>query len=189
MNCGSLVHVLRYIDAFLPRFPIFKRYVENYGAFVNDVPYRREIIVMLLADGFFWHLLMAHGWMHTSFHVDSGAADDLRFFPNTVNTDWNDVEKLKLTPPYNDIAMWREGTKAGNTATPALMRTYGRLVDDAWPRSLFTARITDLPDGMLGRLARGVSLYSTGCLKEMEDAFYEKLRAFHDQHWMRKQAA
>jgi hypothetical protein len=189
MNCGSLVHVLRYIGAFLPRFPIFKRYVENYGAFLSDLSYRNGLVRMLLADGFFWHLIVAHAWiLHTSFHVDCGAPGDFRFFPNTVNSDWNDINKLKLTPPYDQIAMWRDGTKAG-MAIPAVTRIYGRLMDDAWPRALFTQKIADMPDGMIGRLGRGVALYSTGCLSEMENAFYEKLRAFHDQHWLRKQAA
>jgi len=189
MNCGSLVHVLRYVDAFLPRFPIFKRYVENYGAFLSDLAYRKDLVGMLLADGFFWHLIVAHTWiLHTSFHIDCGAPGDLRFFPNTLNTDWSDIDKLKLTPPYDQIAMWRDGTKPG-TAIPAVSRVYGRLMDDAWPHALFNQKISDMPDGMLARLARGVSLYSTGCLKEIEDAFYEKLRAFHGQHLARKQAA
>jgi hypothetical protein len=190
MNCGSLVHVLRYIDTFLPSFPIFKRYVASYGAFLSDLAYRNGLVSILLSDGFFWHLIVAHAWiLHTSFHIDCGAPGDLRFFPNTVNTDWNDIDRLKLTPPYDNIDMWRGGTKAGAGAMPALMRTYGRLMDDAWPRALFTQKITDMPDGVLGRLARNVPLYSTGFLNEIEDAFYEKLRAFHDQHWLRKHAA
>lgn len=190
MNCGSLAHVLRYIDAFIPHFPIFKRYVENYGAFVNDIEYRKKLVPLLLQDGFFWHLIVAHSWiLHTSFHIDCGEPGDLRFFPNTVNTEWDDVEKLKLTPPYDHIAMWREGTKAGTEAMPAVMRVYGRLMDDAWPRSLFAAKVADLPDGMIGRLARGVALYHTGCLKELEGAFYEKLSALHRQHSLDKRAA
>ncbi len=190
MNCGSLVHVMRYAGAFLPHFPIFKRYVENYGAFLSDLIYRNALVSMLAADGFYWHILVAHAWiMHTSFHIDCGTPGDLRFFPNTVNADWSDIENLKLTPPYDNIAMWRDGTKAGSEVMPAVMRNYGRLMDDAWPRSLFNARMTDMPDGMLGRILRGVVLYDTGCLHDIESAFYEKLRAFHDQHGLRKHAA
>jgi len=70
-----------------------------------------------------------------------------------------------------------------------VIRTYGRLMDDAWPRSVFTARMTDMPGGMLSRIARGVAMYDTGCLKQIEDAFYEKMRAFREQHWVRKHAA
>jgi hypothetical protein len=62
-------------------------------------------------------------------------------------------------------------------------------MDDAWPRSLFAAKVADMPDGMIGRLAQSAVLYRTGCLKEIEDAFYRKLGAFHRQHWLDKQAA
>ncbi|HTT97874.1 MAG TPA: hypothetical protein VMF58_07470 [Rhizomicrobium sp.] len=190
MDCGSLVHVLRYIDAFLPRYPIFRRYVDNYGAFINDLSYRKGFVGMLLADGFFWHMLAAHAWiLHTSFRIDCGTQDDLRFYPNTVNTDWSDFGALRLTAPYDHVEMWRGNTNAGHAVMPAVMRVYGRLMDDAWPRSLFTARMADMPDGMLARLLRGVALYDTGCLKQIEDAFYEKLRAFREQHWVRKRAA
>ncbi len=161
-----------------------------YGAFINDLSYRKGLVGLLLSDGFFWHLVVAHAWiLHTSFHIDCGASGDLRFYPNTVNIGWDNFEALKLTSPYDQVAMWRENTQAGNTVMPSLMRVYGRLMDDAWPRSFFTTRITDIPDGMIGRLMRGVTLYDTGCLNELEAAFYEKLRAFHAQHWVRKQAA
>jgi hypothetical protein len=192
MHCGSLVHVLRYIHPFLRHFPIFRRYIENYGAFANDVAYRKGLVGMMLNDGFFWHLLVAHAWiLHTSFHIDCGGSGDLAFYPNTVNadTDWRDLAAIKLTPPYDQVDYWRESAKAGNAAMPAAVRIYGRLVDDAWPRSLFTARVADMPEGMIGRLARGAALHPTGCLSEIENAFYEKLRAFHDRHWVRAQAA
>jgi len=190
MNCGSLAHVLRYIDVFLPSFPIFKRYLENYACFINDIEYRKNLVPLLLQDGFFWHLIVAHTWvLYTSFHIDSGEPGDLRFFPNTVNTDWGDIEKLTLTPPYNHIAMWRDGTKAGTTALPALMRHYGRLVDDAWPRAFFTQKMADMPGGVLANMARNVTLYSSGAMNGIETVFYQKLRAFREQHWVRKHAA
>jgi len=179
-NPGSLVHVLRYIHAFLPRFPIFRRYVAEYAGFANDLAYRKQLVGMLLDDGFFWHLLVAHAWiLWTSFHVDCGEAGDLAFHPNTVNTDWSSFDKLKLAPPYDQIAMWRRGTHAGGGVLPALMRVYGRLMDDAWADAFFTRTMSDVPQGMLGRLAGSVALQSTGCLAEIEDAFYAKLRALH----------
>lgn len=110
---GSLVHVLRYIHAFLPRFPMFRRYVEEYAAFASDLSYRRPLVSMLLEDGFFWHLIVAHAWvLRTSFHVDCGEADDLAFYPNTVNSDRSSFDRLKLAPPYDQIAMWRQGAHA-----------------------------------------------------------------------------
>jgi hypothetical protein len=190
MNCGSLAHVLRYVDAFLPRFPIFKRYVENYGGFANDIEYRKNLVPLLLQDGFFWHLIVAHSWvLHTSFHIDCGEPGDLRFFPNTLNFDWSDAENLRLTPPYDNIGQWRDGAKAGTTALPALMRHYGRLVDDAWPRAFFTQKMTDMPGDVLARLALSVTLYSSGGIRDIERNFYTKLATFHREHWRTKQAA
>lgn len=190
MECGSLVHVLRYVGAFLPQFPIFRRYVENYGAFRKDMAYRNALVNMLLQDAFFWHLVVANAWiLHAGFHVDCGEAGDLSFYPNTVNAAWDDVAKLKLTPPYDNVAMWRCGAKAGTEATPGLLRTYGRLMDDAWPRAFFTRPMTDMPEGMLARLARGVALYPTGVLAPIEDAFYAKLAAFRRQHAPSSKAA
>jgi hypothetical protein len=177
---GSLVHVLRYIYAFLPRFPVFRRYIEEYAGFANDLSYRQKLVGMLLEDGFFWHLIVAHAWiLWTSFHVDCGEAGDLAFHPNTVNADWSSFDKLKLAPPYDRIAMWRQGTCAGEGVLPALMRVYGRLMDDAWADAFFTRTMNDIPPGMPGRLAQGVARQATGYLAAIEDAFYAKLRAFH----------
>ena len=177
---GSLVHVLRYIHPFLPRFPMFKRYVEEYAAFANDLGYRRQLVSMLLEDGFFWHLIVAHAWiLWTSFHVDCGEAGDLAFYPNTVNSDWSSFDGLKLAPPYDHIDMWRQGTQAGQGVLPAMMRVYGRLMDDAWASAFFTRAMRDVQQDMLGRLAQRVALQSNGCLDEIEDAFYAKLRTLH----------
>jgi hypothetical protein len=177
---GSLVHVLRYIHAFLPRFPIFRRYVEEYAGFANDLDYRKQLVCMLLEDAFFWHLIVAHAWiLWTSFHVDCGEAGDLAFYPNTVNADWSSFDRLKLALPYDQVAMWRQGTHAGEGVLPALMRFYGRLMDDAWANALFTRTMNDVPQGMPGRLAQSIALQSTGRLAGIEAAFYVKLKAFH----------
>jgi hypothetical protein len=192
LSCGSLVHVLRYVRVFLADYPMFVRYVEEYGAFVNDMDYRKKLVPMLLSDAFFWHLIVAHAWiLHTSFHIDCGRAGDLAFYPNTINadTDWSDLARIKPAPPFGHVEQWREGTNAGKEATPALTRVYGRLMDDAWPRALFSQTMTDMPPGMLGRLARGVAHYSAGGLAGIENAFYAKLAAFHRQHGPVKEAA
>ncbi len=176
---NSLVHVLRYVYAFLPHFPIFRRYVEEYAGFVNDLDYRRQLVSVLFADGFFWHLIAAHAWiLWTSFHVDCGEAGDLAFYPNTVNTDWSSFDRLKLALPYDQVAMWREGTHAGEGVLPGLLRAYGRLMDDAWADAFFTRTMNDIPPGMPGRLAQGVARQATGYLAAIEDAFYAKLKAF-----------
>jgi hypothetical protein len=192
LSCGSLVHVLRYANVFLQDYPMFARYIEEYGAFLNDLDYRGKLVPMLLSDGFFWHLLVAHAWiLHASFHVDSGRAGDLAFYPNTINAnaDWCDLGKIKIAPPFDNVDIWREGTNAGHEVLPALMRPYGRLMDDAWPRALFTRAMTDVPPELLQRLARGVALYGTGCLGEIENAFYARLAAFRRQHHLARRAA
>ena len=135
--------MLRYAHVFLPDYPMFARYIEEYGAFLNDLDYRRKLVPMLLSDGFFWHLLVAHAWiLHTSFHIDCGRAGDLAFYPNTINAnaDWSDLGKIKIAPPFDDVDSGARGRRRDTKRLPALMRPYGRLMDDAWPRALFTQR-------------------------------------------------
>ncbi len=192
LSCGSLVHVLRYAPAFLPLYPMFGRYIAEYGGFINDMDYRRKLMTALLVDNFFWHLLVAHAWiLYTSFHIDCGRAGDIAFYPNTINAgaNWTDLSSIKLAPPFDHVDKWRTGTKAGSEAIPALMRLYGRLMDEAWPRALFTKPMSDLPDTTIAALMRGVAHYRTGHLARIEDAFYEKLATFRREHRPLKQAA
>jgi hypothetical protein len=192
LSCGFLVHVLRYASVFLADFPIFARYVREYGAFVNDMDYRKKLVPFLLSEGFFWHLLVVHAWiLHTSFHVDCGRAGDLAFYPNTINADvdWHDLNRIRLATPFDQVEWWRAGTEAGQKVLPALVRNYGRLVDDAWPRALFAQPMTDVPPDMIRRLLRGAALYGTGCLDDTENAFYAKLAAFHRAHRPAREAA
>jgi len=192
MSCGSLAHVLRYVDMALPRFPIFRRYIENYGAFANDLDYRRKLVAMAMADSFFWHLIVAHAWiLWTSFHIDCGTQGELSFFPNTANagSDWRAFDQLKLAPPYDYIAQWRNGTRAGEAVLPCLLRIYARLMDDAWPKSLFTQSHNDIRVDRLKTLAQGVADYAGGALGGIEDTFYAKLAAFHREHWRAREAA
>jgi len=192
LSCGSLVHVLRYAPAFLPLYPMFGRYIAEYGGFINDMAYRGKLMSALLADNFFWHLLVAHAWiLYTSFHIDCGRPGDIAFYPNTINAgaNWTDLSSIKLAPPFDRVDEWRQRTKAGSEVLPALTRIYGRLMDDAWPRALFTREMTDLPAATIAALMRGVSLYRTGCLSRIEDAFYSKLASFRREHQQERKAA
>jgi hypothetical protein len=192
LSCGSLVHVLRYAPAFLPLYPMFERYIAEYSGFINDMDYRRKLMSALLQDTFFWHLLIAHAWiLYTSFHIDCGRAGDIAFYPNTINAsaNWTDLSSIKLAPPFDHVDKWRSGTNAGSEALPALTRVYGRLMDDAWPRALFTKPMSDLPEATLCALMRGVAYYRNGHLARIEDAFYAKLAAFRRKYQSMQQAA
>jgi hypothetical protein len=190
--CGPFAHVVRYAAIFAKRFPIFDRYVANYGAFANDVAYRATLLPMLLDDAFFWHLIVANAWiLHSAFHIDAGRDGDIRFYPNAANppSAWTDRKALKLAAPYDDLAGWRANTKAGIEVWAGAARRYGRLVDDAWPRALFTQNFADIPVSMLGQLAQGIAQYETGVLRGLEDAFYDKLIRHHRMHWPAAKAA
>jgi hypothetical protein len=179
---GTFAHAMHYAPVFLPRYPIFKRYLREYSAFVNDTDYRCALVPMLIDDAFFWHLLVAHGWiLHTSFHIDCGTQGELSFYPNTnnVGADWSSLASLKLTNPYDRVAAWRQRTRGGLDMFSAVVRPYGRLLDDSWPRAMFTQALPDFPAAMLQQLAQGAGAYATGLLRELEDAFYAKLAAFH----------
>lgn len=189
--CGTFAHAVRWAGVFLPAFPAFARYVAEYAAFKNDIEYRKTLIPVLLNDPFFWALIVANAWiLWTSFHIDCGDTNDLLFFPNHLNPhpERTALGELVLAPPYDDIVRWRIATRAGLGVLPAVDCLYGRLLDDAWPRSVFTDSFTDVPVGTLTRLAFAVSRYKTGVLAAAEDAFYAKLRQ-HAEQWVTKTAA
>ena len=178
-KCGSFGHVIRFAPAFLPRFPIFRRYLREYSVFVNDQDYRRALVAMMIEDGFFWHLAVAHAWiLHTGFHIDCGEPGELALYPNTSNSaaQWSSLESLRMGNPYDDIVAWRRCTRGGLDMLSAVNRTYGRLLDDSWPRAMFTTALPDFPLAMLQQIARGITAYSSGVLNELEGNFYARLR-------------
>jgi hypothetical protein len=147
---------------------------------------------MALNDAFFWNLIVANAWiLHTAFHIDAGRPGDLKFYANNVNRDanWSACDSLNLAPPYDDLATWRANTRAGLEVFAGVGRRYGRLVDDAWPHALFTRSMADVPVSTLRQIAQSLSVYETGALRELEDAFYEKLAQVHRTHWRAVRAA
>jgi len=183
--CGPYAHVVRYAKIFAGNWPIFASYLRHYRGFVNDMAYRRKLIPMVLDDGFFWHLLIAHAWiLYSQFHVDAGGLNDLRFFANNVNrdADWSQPQTLKLANPYDDVANWRGDTRPGE-ATHSARRIYGRLMDDAWQTALFNQPLPDFPHETLRGLMENVAAHRDGRLGEIERAFYAALDAFHRREW------
>jgi hypothetical protein len=179
-KCGSFGHAVRFAPVFLARYPIFRRYLAEYSVFVNDLDYRKSLVAMMIEDGFFWHLAVAHAWiLHTSFHIDCGEPGELSFYPNTSNgaANWSSLDSVRLGNPYDDIDNWRRGTRGGLDMLAAVSRAYGRLLDDSWPRAMFTAVLPDFPVTMLQQIARGIAAYSTGLLNELEEGFYTRLRS------------
>ena len=183
-TCGSYVHVVRYAKLFLQDYPLFARYLKDYRYFASDIEYRRKLVPHVLNDGFFWHMLVAHAWiLHSHFHVDAGEQGELRFYSNTANpqADWSKPETLRLANPYDQVAWWRAGTRAGE-AYPGVLRYYGRLVDDAWQSAFFTATLADFPRPTLVRILENVAACRDGRLKGIESDFYRSLADFHAIH-------
>jgi hypothetical protein len=177
---GPFAHVIRYGRIFAPRWPIFDAYLRRYGVFANDMDYRAELLAAMLGEGFFWHLLVAHAWiLHSQFHIDAGGQGDIQFYANNRNPDanWSDVARLRTANPYDDIPMWKNGTRAGEAAHAA-SRLYGRLVDDSWQTALFTAPVADLPAQTLHSLMENVA-QDDGRLAGIEAAFYQRLEQIH----------
>jgi hypothetical protein len=146
--------------------------------------YRARLVPLLLEDGFFWHLLIAHAWiLHSQFHVDAGTQGALQFYPNTVNrdTDWSRPETFKLGNPYDAITAWRGCTGPG-TASVSVQRLFGRLMDDAWHAALFAAPLPDFPDPTLKAVMENLAGHRDGRLGGIEAQFYAKLAAFQ-QAW------
>ncbi len=118
------------------RYPLFANYLEKLSHyFANDWDYRTKVVPLLLADGFFWHLVVAHAWiLHSQFHIDAGGQGDIQFYANNCNkhADWSDIASLKSANPYDSLPMWRAGEYPGEAAAQPVSRFWaagGRCVD------------------------------------------------------------
>ncbi len=179
---GSYAHVLRYGRIFLGRYPLFANYLKHYRYFPNDIKYRRALWPCLMMNAFFWILLIAHAWiLHSQFHIDAGEQDDIAFYPNNANkdADWSDPKTLHTAHPYENLAMWRDGTFPGHAAL-TLARAYGRLVDDRWQTALFTTPLADYPPQTIKNLMQHVATQGDGHLKQLERDFHILLKSQYD---------
>lgn len=184
-SCGSFAHVVRYAKPFLTRYPLFARYLRDYHYFINDIPYRMKLVSYALQSGFFWHVLIAHSWiLYSHFHIDAGQQGELRFYANTVNreADWANVATLNLANPYDDLEVWRNGTRPGE-ATRSVQRVYGRLVDDSWQHMLFTRELPDFPHDTLVRVLQNIAACRPGQFTGIEGDFYRGLAKLHAAHF------
>lgn len=182
--CRWYAHVLRYGKIFASRYPLLENYFKLSRFFPMDIEHRKKLIPYLVDNAFGWHLLVANAWiLHSQFHVDIGAQGDLSFFSNEVNrdADWSRPETLKVAFPYNDVAMWREGTRAG-AAFPSVSRAFGRLMDDAWQRALFTVPLPDFPRDTLVALMENVARCRDGRLAELEAEFYQQVERIYNDY-------
>jgi len=176
-NCTPYAHVVRYGTPFLAQYPLFRAYMQRYRLFRHEIDFRELLVRCGVDDGFFWHLVIAHAWiLHSHFHVDIGAQGDLAFYATAVNlkADWSKFETLRTTNPYDNVEGWRRGTVPGSVL-PSISRVYGRLMDGAWQRALFTQEIPDLPRDMLVALMANIAGCADGRLHEIEAAFYKKV--------------
>ena len=186
-NCGTYAHTVRFGKMFRERWPLFKNYLARYDYFPNDFDYRTKLVPILVDDPFFWHLVVAHAWiLHSQFHVDCGTAGEVRFYANNINqeTDWSRPETIKPSSPYDHVDRWRASVGVGR-ALPAVSRTFGRLLDDAWQTALFTEPQPDLPAATLAGLMAHATQSGDGRLTEIENAFFAKLDRFYRDYWQR----
>jgi len=174
-----LVHVVRFLTPFIDDYPIFDRYLRDFGCFPKVFDARVDMMRAVSDDAFYWYLVIAHAWiLATSFHVDCGAEGQLGLYTQlwNSNADWSKFETLQPSPPYNDVAGWREGQRPGGVTMSAL-RAFGRLMDDDWQHALFTRPVLDdlQPDAIRGVLA-SVMAHPQGVLAEAEENFYAALK-------------
>lgn len=182
--CGTYAHVMRFAKPFLGHYPLLRNYLKFFRPFRTDLEYRKQLIAFLTNNGFFWHVLIAHAWiLHSQFHVDAGAQDDLVFFSNAANpqADWSDFSSLKSAFPYDSIEGWRASTHAGKLL-PGPSRPFGRLMDDKWQRAIFTQELPDLPRQTLTALMANVAGSGDGRLAKIEAEFYQALAQLSAQH-------
>ena len=187
---GPYAHVLRFGAIFRDTMPIFSRYVRDYRFFPNDMDYRRRLIPLLAKEPFFQHLIVAHALtLAANFHVDCGRQGQLALYPNFWNlkADWSSMASLRVNPPFDRAEAWRASTSPGAFA-PAVMRLYGRLMDDDWQRALFAGPVPDIKQEVLHAVVRDAVNYRTGVLARWEESFFRSLSNFYREHWLKRAA-
>jgi hypothetical protein len=188
--CDAYYHIVRFAKIFLPSFPMFKAYLQNYRHVTSNMDYRMKMIPHALKSPYFLFLVVAHAWiLHSQFHVDCGEPGDLEFYPNLRNktADWSNPNTWRLAFPYDGVTNWRRTTVPG-CFVPSIGRPFGRLLDDEWQKALFTKDVPDLPRATLRGILNNVSQSRDGRLKQMERAFYDDLSAFY-RAYMARQAS
>jgi len=180
-----LAHVVRFVTPFLDDYPIFERYLRDFHLFPKVMEFRMDMLKTIHEVPFFWYLILTHAWiMATSFHVDCGKDGQMGLITNLYNqqADWSTFRTLRPSPPYNDVAGWREGQYPGGVL-PGAARAFGRVMDDDWQQALFTRpELTDLAPETIRTILRNVTLYSQGLLTEVEDDYYTTLEKLCHAH-------
>lgn len=186
-TCGDadspwITHVLRFIVPFLPEYPIFNRYLENFHFYVKDEKYRFDMLNATLLDPFFLHLLAAAAWiLASSFHVDCGHARQLRFYPRQFTGDIANkpLEELPIYSPYSSVEQWRASEDPGSFLA-APKRVFGRLMDDSWQTALFSGMaLKDIGREEFHLLLQRIADYRSGRLAGIEKNYYALLKSVY----------
>jgi len=180
-----LAHIVRFVTPFLDDYPIFERYLRDFHLFPKVMEFRMEMLKTIHEVPFFWYLILTHAWiMATSFHVDCGKDGQMGLITNLYNqqADWSKFRTLRPSPPYNDVAGWREGQYPGGVL-PGAARAFGRVMDDDWQHALFTrAELTDLAPETIRAMLRNLAFYSQGLLADVENEYYDTLEKLCRAH-------
>jgi hypothetical protein len=179
--CYHYYHIVRFAKAFLPAYPMFKRYLKNFHHITNNQQYRMEMLRHAVKNPYFLFLMIAHAWiLHSHFHVDCGEPGDLQFFPNTRNrdTDWSDPTTWNLAFPYDKVRTWRDAEFPGQLVV-SITRPFARLMDDRWQDALFSKPIAELPGKTLTVMLEHLARSRDGRLKKLEREFYDDLASFY----------
>lgn len=182
--CEHYYHVARYAKAFLPTYPMIRTYLENYKYLTNYPPYRLEMLAHVMNGTYFVFLVVAHAWiLYSQFHVDCGAQDTLRFYPNlrNIKTDWSDPKQWQLALPYDEIGRWT-GTEEPGLFYPNIKRIYGRQLTDRWQKALFTRYLPDFPHETMVGILKVIARNGEGLLRPYEDEFYADLKNFYRRY-------
>lgn len=181
-RCPWIVHVMRFIMPFLPDYPIFNRYLQNFKYFVQDEQFRIGMLEQVLTDPFYWHLLIAGAWiLANNFHVDCGSSNQLRFYPGRFAKAHygKPLDQIPIYPPYCSSDVWRS-THYEGLFFASIKRIFARLMNDTWQHSVFApAGMRDVPYETVSAILAGVAAHGGGALESIENDFYGKLQQYY----------
>jgi hypothetical protein len=177
-------HIARFLNLFLPDYPILQRYFENIHCFISTPEYRERFATLCRHHPFFRHLVVLNAWLlETNFHVDAGKNGDVVFCANRTNQNKvTSIDDIQFAPPLTCVETWRNNIRPG-----ALMNCFdfalSYLMDDNWAHTLLTSRkLSDITHAEIVTMLRNAAAYDRAKIGAMEDAFYSEANAFYQQY-------
>jgi hypothetical protein len=184
-RCDRISHISRFLNLFLPIYPIFQRFLDDFRIYISTLDYRDYFAFLCRNQPFFWRLAVLNAWLYqTNLHIDGGRNRDLIFCSTHANPNQKPttIRDLNFEPPLPSIDTWRKNMTAGSLMV-SYDYTLAILADDEWGRALFTRdRIDSFGHDDIVRFLAEAIRYDRAEIGAIEDAFYKTADEYYQKY-------